>query len=74
MLIRSRVVLSTVALFTLGVGPCAQDIDLGVGAFEVGPTSALLWTHVVPEDPDQNGVVMQMKLATDPGFDNVVKA
>ncbi len=73
MVTRLRIALATLALFSLGMGPCAQDIDLGVGAFEVGPTSALLWTHAVPADPDQNNVVMRMELATDPGFDNVVK-
>jgi phosphodiesterase/alkaline phosphatase D-like protein len=54
------------------MGPCTQDIDLGVGAFEVGPTSALLWTHAIPLVSEQQVVIVRMELATDAGFDNVV--
>jgi phosphodiesterase/alkaline phosphatase D-like protein len=55
------------------MGPCAEDLDLGVGAFEVGPTSALLWTHAVPVDPEQNTVILRMDLATDPGFEDLLQ-
>jgi len=70
---RTRSALAVFALFALGVGPCVQDIDLGVGAFEVGPNSALLWAHAVPQDPKLNALLLWMEVATDPGFNDVVK-
>jgi phosphodiesterase/alkaline phosphatase D-like protein len=57
------------------LGPCSVvDFDLGVGAFEVGQRRALLWTHVVPADPERNSVIMRVQVATDAGFTQIVRA
>ena len=51
---------------------CAQDFDLGVGAFEIGQRHALLWTHVVPE-PGSKALKLRVELALDPGFASIVR-
>ena len=70
---RSLLVLSLLAFAVAGVGPCGvQEFDLGVGAFEVGQDRALLWTHVVPVDPDRP-VNFRVQVALDPGFTQIVR-
>ena len=73
---RPRLVLvSMLSLICLGMGPCSvSEFDLGVGAFEVGQRRAILWTHVVPEDPDTRSVMFSVQVATDENFDDVVRA
>lgn len=69
------VLLSILLLIALGFGPCTRvsEYDLGVGAFEVGQRRAILWTHVVPEDPDAKLVVFQVDVATDENFVDIVR-
>jgi alkaline phosphatase D len=52
---------------------CGAAFDLGVGAFEVGPRSAILWTRATPalEQAASQRVVLQ--LAADPGFQTLVR-
>jgi len=70
----SLVLLSIVSLISLGTGPCAvTEFDLGVGAFEVGQQRAILWTHVIPEDPQRAAVVMWVEVATDENFSSIVR-
>jgi phosphodiesterase/alkaline phosphatase D-like protein len=67
--------LSFVALVGLGMGPCAvEQFDLGVGAFEVGQTRAILWTHVVPMDAERAAVPFRVEVATDAAFDHIVRS
>jgi phosphodiesterase/alkaline phosphatase D-like protein len=66
--------LSILSLTGLGMGPCAvSEYDLGVGAFEVGQKQAILWTHVVPENPDKHFALFRVEVATDENFDNIVR-
>lgn len=68
------VVLSILSLAAVGTGPCGvSDYDLGVGAFEVGQDRAILWTHVVPENPERTSVVLHVEVATDESFDHIVR-
>ena len=73
---QSRVLLVTIlplALIAIGMGPCgAQEFDLGVGAFEIGQDRAILWTHVVPSDPDTRVVVFRVEVASDEAFSDIV--
>jgi phosphodiesterase/alkaline phosphatase D-like protein len=55
------------------MGPCAADFDLGVGAFEIGPRSAILWTRAVPLQSGRKSVVVWAEVATDPDFENLVQ-
>jgi phosphodiesterase/alkaline phosphatase D-like protein len=57
----------------LCLGACVERFDLGVGAFEVGPTSAILWTHVVPLDPERASITFAVELATDAQFTDPVR-
>jgi phosphodiesterase/alkaline phosphatase D-like protein len=74
---QSRILLIVIALLALvavGMGPCAvDDFDLGVGAFEIGQDRAILWTHVVPANPDTDTVVFRVEVATDAAFSNIVR-
>ncbi|NNL67471.1 MAG: hypothetical protein HKP30_14575, partial [Myxococcales bacterium] len=49
------------------------DFDLGVGAFEIGPRTAILWTRAVPSSDTQDKVPLQLRIARDPGFADVVQ-
>ena len=72
--IRSLLLVSFLALGVLGMGPCASEFDLGVGAFEVGQTRAILWTHTVPEDPERRSVTVRLEVATDENFAQLVRS
>jgi len=52
---------------------CVDRFDLGLGAFEVGPDSALLWTHVVPADPTHKSVTFAVEVALDAQFAEPVR-
>jgi alkaline phosphatase D len=65
--------ISLTFLFGLGVGPCAADFELGVGAFEIGPRSAILWTRALPVENGRSSAVVHVEVATDPGFLNLVR-
>jgi phosphodiesterase/alkaline phosphatase D-like protein len=75
---RSRILLVTIlplALIAIGMGPCAApEFDLGVGAFEIGPDRAILWTHAVPPDPDTRQLVFRVDVATDDSFSQIVRS
>ena len=43
---------------------CSGEFDLDVGAFEIGQTEAILWTHVVPDDPDSKATKLMVVVAT----------
>jgi phosphodiesterase/alkaline phosphatase D-like protein len=64
--------LALLSSMLLAIG-CAEEFDLGVGAFEVGTDRAILWTHVVPADTGRTSVNLRVEVATDPGFANVVR-
>lgn len=56
----------------LATAACVAEVDLGVAAFEVGPRSAILWTHAVPAAG--GGVArLALEVATDPAFRDVVR-
>jgi phosphodiesterase/alkaline phosphatase D-like protein len=59
-------------VLAVGLAGCSGEFDLDVGAFEIGQTEAILWTHVVPDDPDSKAAKLMVVVATDPGFDDVV--
>jgi phosphodiesterase/alkaline phosphatase D-like protein len=59
-------------VLAVGLAGCDGEFDLQVGAFEVGQSDAILWTHVVPDDPDSLAVKLMVRVATDPDFDNIV--
>ncbi|UCE87345.1 MAG: alkaline phosphatase D family protein [Deltaproteobacteria bacterium] len=66
--------LATLTALNLALGACGvAEFDLGIGAFEIGVNQAILWTHVVPDDPDRKSVAFTMQVATDPDFSNVVR-
>jgi alkaline phosphatase D len=67
-----RLVFSILTPFLLGFS-CVQEFDLGVGAFEVGPDRAILWTHVVPLDANASSVGVRLLVASDPGFTDIVR-
>lgn len=76
MSVRSRSLAACASLFVLlglGMGPCAADFDLGVGAFEVGPKSAILWTRAVPAKAGAKSVVVWCHVATDAAFQDIVR-
>jgi phosphodiesterase/alkaline phosphatase D-like protein len=58
---------------TLGMGPCAGEFDLGVGAFEIGQDRAILWTRVVPVDPGRRSVTVRLEVARDAAFTDIVR-
>jgi phosphodiesterase/alkaline phosphatase D-like protein len=62
------------SLLGLGMGPCTGSFDLGVGAFEVGTRSAILWTRILPGQLGSANVVATLRVATDPAFDDVVRS
>lgn len=67
--------LSALMLVTLAMGPCSvEEFDLGVGAFEVGEDRAILWTHVVPTDPERANAVLRLEVATDTAFTELVRS
>jgi phosphodiesterase/alkaline phosphatase D-like protein len=67
-------VLATLTALNLALGACGvAEFDLGVGAFEIGPNEAILWTRVVPVDPEANSVAFTMQVATDPDFSDLVR-
>jgi alkaline phosphatase D len=68
----ARLVLLIVAPLMLGL-TCAEEFDLGVGAFEIEPDRAILWTHVVPFDPATRSVKVRLFVASDPGFQDIVR-
>jgi len=70
---RPAPVLSLLLLLLLAAAGCIQEFDLGVGAFEVGPRSAILWTHVVPAGPKPPLVRLTLEVATSPDFERLVK-
>lgn len=47
--------------------------DLGVGAFEIGPHAAILWTHVAPDDPTLAAVPLFVEVARDAAFQDLVR-
>jgi phosphodiesterase/alkaline phosphatase D-like protein len=58
----------------LGMGPCeVEEFDLGVGAFEIGQDRAILWTHVVPSDPEIQSIAFRLEVARDAGFSEIVR-
>ena len=57
----------------LGGAGCTGEFDLGVGAFEVGSSEAILWTHWSPTDPDRHLAVLQVELARDAEFSEGVR-
>ncbi len=63
---------SLAVLVTVGLAGCGAEFDLDVGAFEAGQTDVILWTHVVPPDPNQTFVPLNVKVATDPDFNDIV--
>jgi phosphodiesterase/alkaline phosphatase D-like protein len=65
---------SLILLLGLGMGPCAADFELGVGAFEIGPGSAILWTRAVPAGDRNGSVVVWAEVATDPDLKNIIRA
>jgi phosphodiesterase/alkaline phosphatase D-like protein len=65
-----RALFLSVIAFSLA---CVQEFDLGVGAFEVGPDRAILWTHVTPAAVGRSSVNLRVEVATDSGFQNVVR-
>jgi phosphodiesterase/alkaline phosphatase D-like protein len=65
--------ISLILLFGLGMGPCAAEFDLGVGAFEIGPNSAILWTRALPIEANRSSVVVWSEVATDPDFADIVR-
>jgi alkaline phosphatase D len=65
---------SLIVLLGVGFGPCAADFDLGVGAFEIGPDSAILWTRAAPVDPNANNTVVWLEVATDAAFNDIIKS
>ncbi len=68
------ILIAPLALLATGMGPCtAQEFDLGVGAFEIGQRRAILWTHVVPADPDAKSIVFEVEVATDDAFSDIVR-
>jgi len=70
----ARIRLVTIlAPLVLILGGCVDSFDLGVAAFEVGPDGAILWTHVVPIDPDAPVLGLEVEVATDADFSHVVK-
>lgn len=48
------------------------EFDLGVGAFEIGPRTAILWARAVPSSETQDKVHLQLRIARDPDFADVV--
>jgi phosphodiesterase/alkaline phosphatase D-like protein len=64
---------SLLFLVGLGMGPCSAEFDLGVGAFEVGSDSVILWTRAVPENPEAKSIVVWCEVATDPAFQQIVR-
>jgi len=64
---------TSLIILGLGMGPCAVGFDLGVGAFEVGPRSAILWTRAAPANGTARTAVVWVEVATDEGFTNIVK-
>jgi phosphodiesterase/alkaline phosphatase D-like protein len=68
----ARLLFSILTPFLFGFS-CVQEFDLGVGAFEVGPDRAILWTHVVPLDPTSKSVGVRLLVASDPGFTDIVR-
>jgi len=70
---RSVLLVSLVALCGLGAAPCASEFDLGVGAFEIGQDRAILWTHVVPSDPERKIVTFRVEVARDEAFTEIVR-
>jgi phosphodiesterase/alkaline phosphatase D-like protein len=68
------IIVLPLALVALGMGRCAaEDFDLGVGAFEIGQDSAILWTHVVPVTPETRSVVFAVDVARDDAFSDIVR-
>lgn len=64
---------SMILLLGLGMGPCTADFDLGVGAFEIGSSSAILWTRAVPTKPGQRSIVVWSQVAKDAAFQQLVR-
>ena len=60
-------------VLSLGMGPCAADFELGIGAFEVGTDSAILWTRAVPTHQGPPVVLVSCEVATDAAFQHVVR-
>jgi alkaline phosphatase D len=67
------IALSIGAALSLCLGGCVERFDLGVGAFEVGPNSALLWTHAAPVNPDDASVTFAVEVARDAQFTDPVR-
>ena len=61
------------ALCLVALLACGAAFDLGVGAFEVGPRSAILWTRATPSLPEARSQRVVLELATDPGFQTIVR-
>ncbi|HET6305134.1 MAG TPA: PhoD-like phosphatase N-terminal domain-containing protein, partial [Myxococcota bacterium] len=61
------------ALCLVALLACGATFDLGVGAFEVGPRSAILWTRATPSLPEARSQRVVLELATDPGFQTIVR-
>ena len=69
----SLILLVALGLVGVGMGPSTSGFDLGVGAFEVGPRSALLWTRAVPADPNRKSASVWLEVASDPQFTQRVR-
>ena len=68
---RTRLPVLPFILALLGLSAC-DEFDLGVAAFEIGTHSAILWTHVAPDNP-KIPVPLHVQVATDPDFDDIVR-
>jgi phosphodiesterase/alkaline phosphatase D-like protein len=61
------------ALYVVALLVCGASFDLGVGAFEVGPRSAILWTRAAPGPEEATSQRVILELAADPGFQTLVR-
>jgi phosphodiesterase/alkaline phosphatase D-like protein len=69
------IIIALFALVAFGMGPCeTEEFDLGVGAFEIEQNRAILWTHVVPVDPETKSVLFAVEMATDEAFSSIVRS
>jgi phosphodiesterase/alkaline phosphatase D-like protein len=67
------VFITLLSFFTLALSACVEQFDLGVGAFEVGTDRAILWTHVAALDDGRNSVPVNLEVAADAGFTDIVR-